>query len=160
MSAETDALKAEAERAVRRGELLDAVGLYQRVLVVEPDDPGALARLEALSDQISADAGAGKTPVASTPTPALTAEQRAERLVESGDARGALAIYSEILRIRPDHVLAAERKREIELSLDGAAPAQRPAPAREPPSSDSAPRLGKEQFLEMLLARIASRRRT
>jgi len=161
MGSESEALKTEAERAVRRGELLDAVGLYQQVLEVNPDDAAAAARLKALSEQVSSADGSGAPHRRSSPPLAQTAEQRAERLLEQGDPRGALAIYAEILRIRPDHQLAAERKQEIEVSLMANESAEPGANAeRQPdPAQPARGKPDREEFLTELLTRITRRRR-
>jgi hypothetical protein len=159
MSTETDALKAEAERAVRRGELLDAVGLYQQLLAADPDDSGAAARLQVLSEQVSGETGSAAFASPPSAPPAMTAEQRAEKLLENGDARGALATYAEIVRIRPDHALAAERKREIEASLVTENSSTTPREAAAPTTKAVGSRLTHEEVLRQLLTKIEERRR-
>ncbi len=158
MPEDANELRSEAERRVKRGELREALALYERVLEMDPADAAALSRVKTLNEMIAGDGSQTPMRAASTePAPmAQTAEQRAEAQMQRGDLRGALATYGELLRIRPDHQLARERHAEIEALLrasDRAAAAPRAAPVAERPG------LPKERILEELLRRIAERRR-
>lgn len=151
-----NAVRAEAERCIRRGDLREALALYREILASNPQDAATAGRIGALSELLSADGPAAPMPAPfrlATPPPAHTAEQRAEVLFEKGEYPAALAAYDEILRARPDHELARERHREIE-ALAGAAL----SPAKAGPSEPPLPRGSRKELLEALLARIATRR--
>jgi tetratricopeptide (TPR) repeat protein len=145
--------QAEAERAVRRGELKQALFLYRRMLDEDPDDAAAKTRIAAIESLMQPHELSGL----SLRTPALpsldlarppTLEQTAEMLFERGDVAAALATYEMILKDRPDHDLARERMGEL-AQLMALTPT-----VRKPDLPQ-----GKPEMLEALLARIASRRK-
>lgn len=146
--------KETAERAVRRGELSEALRLYRRLLAESPGDDAARARIAAIQSllqphELTAPSSAPSLPdvhLPQTPTP----EQRAELLFERGDLAAALAAYERIVEERPENELARERRTELaELCAISHGTPKRPKPL--PPRS---------QLLEALLERIAARRKT
>ncbi len=149
--------QAEAERAVRRGELREALGLY-RALLDETPDEGLRARIATIESLLQPDELAGRASAPVQPAPTLgrpaTLEQAAEQLFEQGDIPGALSLYQRILAGRPDHELARERLAELQV-LAPNVPVQvppRPLPTQPEPRDPPA-------LLEALLARIAERRK-
>ncbi|HEY3449002.1 MAG TPA: tetratricopeptide repeat protein [Myxococcales bacterium] len=152
--------QAEAERAVRRGELKQALALYRELAREVPEDPlipSRIATIESLlqPDEISV-AGCAPTPPASgmSLSRSSTLEQTAELLFERGDLPGAIATYERVLKERPDHDLARERHAELQ-HLTSLTPASAAAgPRAAPPLPQQKP-----EMLEALLARIANRRK-
>jgi tetratricopeptide (TPR) repeat protein len=146
-------LEAEAERALRRGELKEALRLYHQVLAASPDSPAVRTRIASIESLVQpselAERPLDQAPQRSARERPPTPEQTAEMLFERGDYQGALAAYERILAARPDHQLARERHAEIGqlISLN--------------PRSSAPPSLpdDKEGLLEALLVRIASRRK-
>ncbi|MGI5863441.1 MAG: hypothetical protein ACOX6T_15495 [Myxococcales bacterium] len=146
-------LMAGAERALRRGELKEALRLYHQVLSLEPENPPVRARIASIEALVQPSELAEQPldlsmarPVREKPP---TAEQTAEMLLERGDYRGALAAYERILQARPNHELARERLLEVQQLVD-----LNPRSA-EPPALPE----DKAGLLEALLVRIASRRK-
>lgn len=151
----TSSLALEAERAVRRGDLKEALALFRRLLSFEPDSAALRARIAAVESlvqprELSAGRPAQPPPGSLSFERPPTPEQVAEALFDRGDIAGAEATYERILKARPGHQLAHERLLEIR----AAAAAQ---PDRTPPAP-ALPR-DKDRLFEELLARIASRRR-
>ena len=111
-------LMAEAERALRRGELKEALRLYHEVLALEPESPPVRARIASIEALVQPSELAERPVDLSPPRPAHekppTAEQTAEMLFERGDYQGALAAYERILQARPGHELARERLLEMQ----------------------------------------------
>jgi tetratricopeptide (TPR) repeat protein len=147
-------LASDAERAVRRGELKEALRLYRRLLECDPEDRGLRARIATIESLLQPSELAGRDvapiiPAASFDRPP-TAEQQAERLFESGDYAGALSAYEQILETRPGHQLAGERIQELRDLVAAFAP----RPVTPMPLQDRA------GVLEGLLSRIGQRRKT
>lgn len=144
----------EAERALRRGELREALEQYRALLAEAPDDPAVRARIAAIESLVQPKELAGG-PAVPQPVPTFdlsrppTLEQTAEMLFERGDVPAAIATYRRILQDRPDHDLARERCAEL-LDLHALSPHAPPSPAL--------PRT-RPELLEALLTRIASRRK-
>jgi tetratricopeptide (TPR) repeat protein len=148
--------ESRAERALRRGDLADAVGLYEALVAAFPEDEALARKLSELRDSLQPmelqspkarfrdpDAGAGSQRPA---TPA----QEGERLFALGDYAGAAAAYRRAVAERPDSELLKERLLEL-FRLAQAAP-------RHSPTDRALPREPAER-LEALLNRVASRRR-
>ena len=149
------ALLQDAERALRRGELHEAVAIFRSLLAREPGSLELQARIRSVESLLQPrEVGAGRPP--SPPTGSLsferppTLEQVAEALFDRGDYAGAVSTYQRVLQARPDHLLARERLEEIR------AVAQH-QPADEPRATELP--LARDRLYEELLARIASRRR-
>jgi len=146
-------LEADAERALRRGELKEALQLYHQVLEECPDNPPVRARIASIEQLVQpselsarpAEAAAARPAREKPPTP----EQTAEMLFERGDYQGALAAYQRILQSRPDHALARERWNEISQLVELN---PRSAAVPELPADETGP-------YEALLVRLASRRK-
>ncbi len=141
-------------RAKRRGDLADAVALYESLVAAFPEDAGLAGKLAQLRDSLQPmelhspkarfrdEAGPSQRP--SSPA------QEGERLYALGDFVGAAAAYRRALAERPDRELLKERLLEL-FRLAQAAPKHSPTDQALP--RDPAARL------EALLDRLASRRR-
>ena len=147
--------ESRAERALRRGDLADAVALYESLVAAFPEDAALAGKLANLRDSLQPmelhspkarfrDAGdaAGQRP--SSPA------QEGERLFALGDYVGAAAAYRRALAERPDSELLKERLLEL-FRLAQAAP-------RHSPTDQALPREPTAR-LEALLDRLAARRR-
>ncbi len=148
-------LAVEAERAVRRGDLKEALALFRQLLAQAPDSSALRARIAAVESlvqpkELSAGRPALPPPGSLNFERPPTLEQVAEALFDRGDLAGAAATYERILKARPEHQLAHERLLELRA-------AAATLPERRPPSQ-ALPR-DKVRLLEELLARVASRRR-
>ncbi len=142
--------QAEAERAVRRGELKQALAIYRELAREAPEDPLLPSRIATIESLLQPDEifAAGPAPAAPDLSRSATLEQAAEALFEQGDLPGALATYQRLLQDRPDNELARERLLELQhLARLTAAPPAPSLPAERP------------QMLEALLERIAHRRK-
>ncbi len=152
--ADRSQLASDAERALRRGDLKEAVLLYRRILERDPGDAAARARLATIESLLQPSELAGR----SAPTPApvavgaersATPEQLAEGMFENGDYPGALQAYQQILSARPSHQLARERLQELSELVR----VTTPQPAKPRPLPD------RESVLASLLARVGERRK-
>jgi tetratricopeptide (TPR) repeat protein len=145
--------QADAERAVRRGELKEALSILRQMLAESPGDAQVQVRIAAIESLVQPRelSEARAVPVAPSIdfTRPPTLEQTAEMLLERGDVAGAIATYQRVLKDRPDHELARERCRELE-DLHAVIP-RSPAVPTLPES--------KPELFEALLARIAARRK-
>lgn len=166
---DVESLRAEAERRIKRGELREALALYEQVAAHKPGDATAAGKVATLRELIAPDGATvpgpdsfgprgnpAPTPAPRTPgaAPTQTPEQRAEAHFEAGDFAAALAAWRAILAARPDHELARERVRELESLVGAAAPGAGRAPTGAPPAAGPP-----EAVLRDLLERIAARRR-
>ncbi|MGC4114074.1 MAG: hypothetical protein QM765_05330 [Myxococcales bacterium] len=153
--------QAEAERAVRRGELKQALALYRELARETPEDPLIPSRIATIESLLQPDEiiAASFVPAPAQASPlslsrSATLEQTAEQLFERGDIKGAVALYQKVLAEKPDNELARERYEEL---------AQLTSPRPEPvaPQDPPAPPLPAEkpELLEALLARITHRRK-
>ncbi len=144
----------EADRAVRRGELKQALVFLRRLLERDPASETLQARVRSLEsllqprELLAPQALAPPVGSANSERPP-TIEQVAEALLDRGDITGALSTYERVVFARPNHQLARERLQE----LQGLA---RTHTDQEP--SEGLPQ-AKDHLYEALLARIASRRR-
>jgi tetratricopeptide (TPR) repeat protein len=156
MTAEQRAeMEARATRALRRGEMTEALALLEAVLRAFPEDEALATRLadlraSASPEELRAAAAPAPRPDAPAPRAPHTPEQEGERLYHLGDYVGAAAAYRRALRERPDSELVRERLEEIVL-LAQSAPRHSPTDAALPAEP--------EARLRALLDRISSRRR-
>ena len=93
--------QAEAERAVRRGELKQALAIYRELAREAPEDPlvpSRIATIESLlqPDEISVSGPAPVPPASLSLSRSATLEQTAEMHFERGDIKGAVATYERI----------------------------------------------------------------
>lgn len=142
-------LEHQIERAVRRGELADAIGLLRQLAADFPDDAAIAGKLEQLQESLQpAELMSAKTNVRwDSPVPTVSPVDAAERLADKGDYAGAIAAYRQLLAAQPGSELVKERLAEL------FALAQARAPRRPVPPKD------KTLVLSELLARIDARRR-
>jgi tetratricopeptide (TPR) repeat protein len=171
---------AQAERFVRRGDLLTALEIYDRLLDQSPDDPQLIARKEAIgsmlqpSELLRARAAKEKPEDEVRPEeePALTLEMEGERLANAGRFAAAAERYEEALRLNPDNELLRERLTELRSLAPPETVAREAEPVAEPVAApvavaESAPepmRDGElpedpQDRLQALLQRITQNRR-
>jgi tetratricopeptide (TPR) repeat protein len=142
-----------AERALRRGELSEAVGLYERLCRAFPQDPGLALKLANLREMLQPEelqaiqASLRHEPMPLGPSSPVT---EGERLFTLGDYVGAAAAYRRALQERPDSELIRERLVEL-FGLAQTLPSHSPTDRKLPQQV--------EPFLLALLDRVASRRR-
>jgi|GEM_PF-919283 len=159
---ELAAQEAQAERCVRRGELLQALTLYRQLATAQPSRQDLLVRMRQLAEsmdpaELRAAGGAVMAPAAA-PVPSTTPEEEGERLYQLGDLAGAAAAYRRALEAKPASTLIRERL--VELFQLAQAQSARAAPARpKVEQTTSGPLPNVEALLRELLARIAERRR-
>ncbi len=136
-----------AERALRRGELSEALGALRRLAAAFPADEHVAARLARLQDALEpAELLNPKATFRAEPDgPPQSPLDDAERRAARGDFVGAIRLYQQLLAAQPTNQLARERLDELtRLS-------QVQAPRSSPPTV--------EGTLNALLHRISSRRR-
>lgn len=147
-------LEARAERALRRGEMSEALALYEELAAEFPDEGrfnDRIAHLRAaLQPAELAQGGAPPPPSGVTELRPSTPEQEGERLFVIGDYAGAAAAYRRAVEERPDSELLRERLEELYRLA-------RMAPRHSP--TDSALPTDRQALLRALLDRISSRRR-
>lgn len=148
-------METRAERALRRGELAEAVGLLEELAREFPSDAALAARIAQLRESADPRELTGRGP--RTPEPAhhhdprgASPEQEGERLFSLGDFGGAAAAYRRALKEKPDSELIRERLFEL-FRLAQSAPRHSP--------TDSALPAGREALLRALLDRISARKR-
>lgn len=142
-------LEQQIERAVRRGELADAIGHLRALAADFPDDDTVAEKLKQLEESLQpAELMSAKANVRwDSPVPTVSPVDAAERLAAKGDFAGAIAAYRKVLAAQPGSELVKERLAEL------FALAQARAPRRPLPPKD------KTLVLSELLARIDARRR-
>lgn len=140
------ALEQRAERSIRRGDLADALRCLGTVARAFPNDQALKERLEQIEGSLQPQelVNASTTWHSEPSSLSATGAQRAEALASRGDFIGAVSVYRTLARENPSSELIRERL--AELFQLAQAKAHRPA-------------LAKQQLLEHLLERIASRRR-
>jgi tetratricopeptide (TPR) repeat protein len=143
-----------AERALRRGELREAVGLYERLCRAFPEDEALALRLGNLREllqpqELQAVQQASLRPE-TVPLGPSSPVTEGERLFALGDYVGAAAAYRRALQERPDSELIRERLEEL-YRLARALPIQSPTDRELPQQA--------EPRLLALLDRVAARRR-
>lgn len=148
-------MQGRAERALRRGELAEAVGLYTTLVQQFPQDEALAQKLALLRESLQPmelhSPKASPPKEERLPLGPSSPIQEGERLFALGDYAGAAAAYRRALQERPDNELIKERLFEL-YHLAQATP-QRASP------TDKA--LPKEPVhrLNALLDRVAARRR-
>ncbi|QSQ25760.1 tetratricopeptide repeat protein [Pyxidicoccus parkwayensis] len=148
-------MEARADRALRRGELAEALHLYESLVQAFPDDAALALKLTNLRDSLQPAElqvlQASRPPEeASLPLAPSSPAQEGERLFALGDYVGAAAAYRRALQERPDSELLKERLIEL-YGLAREMPLQSP--------TDKALPKAAEPRLQALLDRVASRRR-
>jgi tetratricopeptide (TPR) repeat protein len=139
-------IESRADRHLRRGELSQAVTGFQAILAAFPQDIGIRRKLVQIAeslDPVDLRLPETSSPAGSAPT---SAELEAERLLDQGDHRGALAAYRRAIDERPDDERLKQCLAELFEKVRGA-PA---APRRT---------AGPDQLLRELLERIAGRKK-
>ncbi len=147
---EREAVEAKAERALRRGELSEAFGLYKTLTAAFPADQSLARRVAELQENLqpaelmNPKSNFRSESIAGAPSSPYDA---AEVCASKGDYRGAIAIYRKLMADRPDSELVRERLTELfQLAQAGQAP---PAPVKKP----------LDAVLADLLSRISDRKR-
>ncbi|QDE69031.1 hypothetical protein BHS09_19760 [Myxococcus xanthus] len=148
-------MESRADRALRRGELTEALGLYESLVRAFPADEGLvlkLANARELLQPAELEVLEAARAEASIPLPMGPSSpvQEGERLFALGDYAGAAACYRRAVQERPDSELLKERLIEI-FGLAKAMPLQSPTDRALPDKP--------EPRLQALLDRVASRRR-
>ncbi len=149
-------MQARAERALRRGELAEAVSLYETLVRECPSDEALSQRLAQLRESLQpmelqalqrASAAPREERLTLGPSSPI---QEGERLFALGDYAGAAAAYRRALQQRPDNELIQERLLELfQLArvTSGRSPTDRALPKETEP------------LLQALLDRLAARKR-
>ncbi len=148
-------MEARADRALRRGELAEALGLYEALVRAFPDDAALALKLSNLRDslqpsELQALEALRPPEAAFLPLSPSSPVQEGERLFVLGDYVGAAAAYRRALQERPDSELLKERLIEL-YRLSKEMPLQSPTDKALP--EEAQPRL------QALLDRVAARRR-
>jgi tetratricopeptide (TPR) repeat protein len=147
---------AQAERALRRGELDEALRLHEALCRAFPEDASLALKLAHLRETVDPEelrlsralqASAQPRSIPQGPSSPVT---EGERLFALGDYAGAAAAYRRALQARPDSELIRERLEEL-YELARALPVHSP-------TDRSLPRQA-EPLLHALLDRLAARRR-
>jgi tetratricopeptide (TPR) repeat protein len=148
-------VEAKAERYLRRGEMSEALALYQTLLEQHPEDEALQRKVAHIQETLQPhELQAARAPTRPEPTESHLhpsgPEQEGERLFALGDYVGAAAAYRRALNERPGSELIQERLLEL-YRLAKAAP-------RHSPTDSALPR-DREGLLRALLDRISARRR-
>ncbi len=139
--------EAVAERALRRGEVAQAIAQLEAILAVSPSDAALAARVAQLRESAAPqelDRAATYTPGLS-PLPGAGPTAQAEAAAARGDFATAIALYRALLVTQPNAVLFRERLEELFRLVEAQAP-RRPA-------------ISREAALTELLDRVSARRR-
>jgi tetratricopeptide (TPR) repeat protein len=147
-------MEARAERALRRGELAEALGLFEQLAQSFPSEEGLARKLHLLRESLQPQElqhlqNRLREPANLTLGPS-SPMQEGERLFVLGDYVGAAAAYRRALQERPGNELILERLGEL-YRLARELPVQSPTDKALP--EDPAAKL------QALLDRLASRRR-
>ncbi|MCE9670253.1 hypothetical protein LY474_20860 [Myxococcus stipitatus] len=148
-------MEARADRALRRGELAEALDLYEALSREFPGDAALAGKLGHLRDSLQPMElqvlEAARPPEEPTlPLGPSSPAQEGERLFALGDYAGAAAAYRRALQERPDNELFKERLLEL-FQLAREMPLQSP--------TDKALPKAAQPRLQALLDRVAARRR-
>lgn len=147
---------AHAERALRRGELSEALSLYETLCRTFPEDETLNLRLANVREMLqpqelqtlrALQASAQPDAIPQGPSSPVA---EGERLFVLGDYAGAAAAYRRALQERPDNELIRERLVEL-YRLARALPVHSPTDRKLPRQA--------EPLLNALLDRLAARRR-
>lgn len=167
---ELQAQEAQADRFVRRGELLQALTLYRQLVAAQPERQDLQQRMRQLAESMDPAElrAAAPPPQELAGGPGATPEEEGERLFQQGDFAGAAAAYRRALEAKPASELIQQRLLElIQLAQAerGRAPTARaalasaptPGPAQRSPGPPRRPE-GTDQWLRGLLERISERK--
>lgn len=148
-------MQARADRALRRGELAEAVGLYEALAQQFPQDEALAQKLALLRESLQPmelQSAKARPPIHEAPVTQGPSSpvQEGERLFALGDYAGAAAAYRRALQERPDNELLQERLVEL-YRLATISP-------RHSPTDKALPK-EPEHRLQALLDRLAARRR-
>ncbi len=148
-------MQARAERALRRGELAEAVGLYETLVQQFPQDEALAQKLALLRESLQPmelHSSKARPPAPEEPVPQGPSSpvQEGERLFALGDYVGAAAAYRRALQERPGNELIKERLVEL-YRLATTSPVHSP--------TDRALPKEPHHRLQALLDRLAARRR-
>jgi tetratricopeptide (TPR) repeat protein len=144
--AERQACEQRAERALRRGDFAEALSALRALAEAFPDELALATRLSELHASLGPGEGVAQAPVSTAPSGVSRSPMhQAEALAARGDFAGAIATYRQLLADNPQLELVRERIDEL-LQL---------AQARTTPRRS----VSREQLLEHLLGRIATRKR-
>ncbi len=144
---------ARAERALRRGEISEAVSLYDTLCQAFPEDAALALKHVNLREMLQPSELLALRPQPRperAPLGPSSPVSEGERLFALGDYVGAAAAYRRALQERPDSELIRERLEEL-YRLARALPIQSP--------TDQALPTEAEPLLHALLDRLAARRR-
>ncbi len=144
--------KAEAERALRRGDVKAALFGYGQLVKAFPEDAAIVSRFQAIRELVQH--GELSSPKAAADGGAATLSSQAEAAAARGAHAEALALYRRALEERPGNQLYLERMGELMAELRRGAPAPAPPPAPPQPAAFDA-----RALLEELLSRVRARRR-
>ncbi len=143
---ERDEIESRGDRALRRGELAEAVTLFESLAAAFPDDGGLRRKLARVRESLQpAELHSAKATFqdsGSGPPQEDSLEAEGERLLSIGDHPGAIAAYRRALEQKPDSELIRDRLGELFRQVQG-----------------SAPRSDPTALLRGLLERVTSRRK-
>ncbi|MFY1827919.1 hypothetical protein ACN47A_18510 [Myxococcus fulvus] len=148
-------MEARADRALRRGELVEALDLYEALILAFPGDGLLADKLANLRESLQPlelqKLEASRPPEEpELPLGPSSPAQEGERLFALGDYVGAAAAYRRAVQERPDNELFKERLLEV-YRMAKEMPLQSP--------TDKALPKAPQPRLQALLDRVASRRR-
>lgn len=152
-------LERRADRHLRRGELRDALALYDALVEAFPLDASLQQKRAELKDTLQPSelhhprAAFAASDVAAQAGSSATPQEEGERLFARGDYAGAAAAYRRALRDRPDSVLVRERLEELFQLARGSAPGSAATAEAHPAPADPV------SELKAWLERISRRRR-
>ncbi|QRK06825.1 hypothetical protein JQX13_43320 [Archangium violaceum] len=145
---------AHAERALRRGELSEALSLYETLCRAFPEDSSLALKLANLREMLQPEElqalRTSDPPAEPIPLGPSSPAAEGERLFALGDYVGAAAAYRRALHERPDNELFRERLEEL-YRLARSLPVHSPTDRKLPRQA--------EPLLHALLDRLAARRR-
>ncbi|HSP77540.1 MAG TPA: hypothetical protein VLQ93_03365 [Myxococcaceae bacterium] len=144
---------ARAERALRRGEISEAVSLYDTLCQAFPEDAALALKRANLREMLQPSellALPSRPPLERAPLGPSSPVAEGERLFALGDYVGAAAAYRRALQERPDSELIRERLEEL-YRLARTLPVHSPTDRALPTEA--------EPLLQALLDRLAARRR-
>lgn len=155
MTVDRASLETQAERSLRRGELSEALSLFQSLAAAFPGDAQLAARIRDLSESLQPaelhrlPRDAADLPV---PPPSDDPAQEGERLFALGNYAAAAASYRAAVAADPENDLLRERLEQLyQLALATSRPSANGRSGAPPPDP--------ARVLSTLLDRISTRRR-
>ncbi len=140
--------EARADRAVKRGEMAEALEALRRLRAAFPDDARYAERLQEIETSVAP----GELTRPRPNDAATTRQAEAEALLSEGDPVGALNLYRQLVAEQSGNELFRERLAEIFDLVSARRPSGRPGAG--------APREARAAALEELLGRVLRRRRS